>query len=692
MNAQRSLGFALVVLQAAALAYCFRTPLFSGVVVGVALVGWLSNLRLASPDRAKRWAVGLVVLYLIQRTTVPPAWYSGTPSFFFSDSCLIAEYFLVFQVAQFFVRREDDRLPSYLPILAIVALTFLGDFRASDQARLVFQGMSIALIALTSGYFAACRLHGDERPATRTASYPVLLGIVLLTSGGLGWAGASSLYHYAREIEMLLGAVMNPHSAPQSAGFSGQGRLGSVAAQKANAGSRVALRIYADDSPGYLRGRAFDTYNRAEWHADDEWTTLMPDAYRDSSGGVPPDQGDLRTFSLIQSDHDVRDRLEIWPNEPFEEVVFVPLGLVALQMPVDRLSVDMHGIIQAEETLPAGTAYVALTSEDMVRLPDAMKADDTALAANGYARAIASADWARLTALPDDLDPRILALAVRITGQATTSSEKIAAVERYFLANCKYQFGIDIPPDTDPLTYFLLEKPPAHCEFFASGAVVLLRAVGVPCRYVTGFVAAERNDYGDYWVARNRDAHAWAEAFDPQRGWVVVEATPSSGVPQTTAAPVASQVWDALRAQWQRLLASIRREGVRAVLRVLLRWFARPWFVAVLLALATAIWVRRLRRQRRRKPARTCDPSLRELQRLLQAMDRRWQKAGLVRHPHETLHQFAKRMMSATSDPACHQAAQWYRQFAAVRFSGRVDAASVQRLRQSFACPVQSEE
>ncbi|NLS91688.1 MAG: transglutaminase domain-containing protein [Planctomycetaceae bacterium] len=692
MNAQRSLGFALVVLQAAALAYCFRTPLLSGVVVAVALVGWLSNLRLATPDRARQWPVGLVVLYLIQRTTVPPAWYSGTPSLFFSDSCLIAEYFLVFQVAQFFVRREDDRLPSYLPILAIVAFTCLGDFRASDQARLVFQGMSIGLIALTAGYFAACRLRGHERSATRTPDYPVLLGIVLLMSGGLGWAGASSLYHHAREIEMLLGAVMNPHSPPQSAGFSGQGRLGSVAAQKAGAGSRVALRIYADDSPGYLRGRAFATYDRAEWHAIDEWATLTPEKHGDSSGNVPPDSGDLRTFSLIQSDPETCYRLEIWPNERFEETVFVPPGLVALQMPVDKLSVDMHGIIQAEETLPAGTAYVALTSEDMFRLPDALKTGDTALAANAYARAVASADWARLTALPDNLDPRILALAARVAGQETTSSEKIAAVERYFLSNHKYQFGIDIPPDTDPLTYFLLEKPPAHCEFFASGAVVLLRAVGVPCRYVTGFVAAERNDYGDYWVARNRDAHAWAEAFDPERGWVVVEATPASGVPQASSAPVASQVWDALRAQWQRLLAAIRREGMRAVLHVLLQWFAGPWFVAVLLVLATGIWVRRLRRRRRRKPARTCDPSLRELQRLLQAMDRRWQKVGLMRHPHETLHQFAERMTSATSNPACRQAAQWYRQFAAVRFGGRVDAASVQQLQQSFACPVQSEE
>ena len=499
---------------------------------------------------------------------------------------------------------------------------------------------------------------------------------------------ASTLYRYAHEIETVFRAVVNPQARPESVGFSGKGRLGTVAEQKANAGKRVALRIYADDSPGYLRGRAFDTYDRAEWRVEAERTTLTPDTGGDSRLSVPLGQGDFRTFFLIRSATDVWDRLEIWPIQNFQEVVFVPPGLAALRVPVDELSINMHGIIETDE-LPSGALYVVFTSEEATRLPGAVNTrDNQAATPNGYAPRIPSSDWELLTAVPGDLDSRIRALATRVAGRSTAAGKKIAAVERYFQDNYQYQFGIDVPAGSDPLTYFLLEKPPAHCEYFASGAAVLLRTVGVPSRYVTGFVAAERNDYGNYWVARNRDAHAWVEAFDPEQGWVVVEATPASGVPQGASASAASQLWDTLRAQWQRLVASVRKDGMSAVLGVLGRWSERPWFFVVLLLVAAGIALGWMRGRRGEKPAGPRDPNLGQLQRLLNEMDQRWRKAGLARRPHETLHQFAERVMSAASDPAYHQAAEWYRQFAAIRFSGQVDAASVQMLREAFAATV----
>jgi len=219
----------------------------------------------------------------------------------------------------------------------------------------------------------------------------------------------------------------------------------------------------------------------------------------------------------------------------------------------------------------------------------------------------------------------------------------------------------------------------------------LLRAVDVPCRYVTGFVAAERNDYGDYWVARNRDAHAWVEAYDDERGWVVVEATPASGLPQETSASAASQFWDNVRAQWQRLVASIRQGGVRAVFGLLVRWLMHPIVLVALAIVAAGFAVRWLWRRRRRKPARPRDPCLEQLQRLLNRMDGRWQKAGLARRPHETLHQFATRIASTSSDSAHRQAAEWYRQFAAIRYSGQANAATVQILQQAFAAAIEGQ-
>ena len=238
MGGQRGLGRGLVGGRAAALAYCCRTTVFSSVILVPALVGWLSRLRLASPRAASRWPIGLALLYLVQRAAVPRSWYAGVSSVFFPDACLVAEYFLVFQVAQFFVRREDDRLPSYQPILAIVTLTFCGDSQAHGHAQWVYQVFSVSLVALCALYFAACRQRGDEefqefqefqepqqpqQPHEPAGLRRVLLAIVLLTSSLTGWIAASGLYHYWSDLENALIGVLNPQFTPDSLGFSGRG-------------------------------------------------------------------------------------------------------------------------------------------------------------------------------------------------------------------------------------------------------------------------------------------------------------------------------------------------------------------------------------------------------------------------------------------------------------------------------------
>ena len=82
------------------------------------------------------------------------------------------------------------------------------------------------------------------------------------------------------------------------------------------------------------------------------------------------------------------------------------------------------------------------------------------------------------------------------------------------------------PAGVDPVDDFLFNQPAGHCEFFASAAVLLLRAAGVPARYVTGFRGGEWNPIGGYVAVRGERAHAWAEAFVAGAGWTRVDATP----------------------------------------------------------------------------------------------------------------------------------------------------------------------
>ena len=53
----------------------------------------------------------------------------------------------------------------------------------------------------------------------------------------------------------------------------------------------------------------------------------------------------------------------------------------------------------------------------------------------------------------------------------------------------------------------------------------MLREVGVPARLATGYAPGERDGTNGRFVVRERDAHAWAEVWFPEVGWVPFDPT-----------------------------------------------------------------------------------------------------------------------------------------------------------------------
>ncbi|MGC4047435.1 MAG: transglutaminase-like domain-containing protein [Armatimonas sp.] len=132
--------------------------------------------------------------------------------------------------------------------------------------------------------------------------------------------------------------------------------------------------------------------------------------------------------------------------------------------------------------------------------------------------------------LPKEIRPVLTGLAETASEGAKEPGAIVRNVTAYLLNN--HQYSLRWRPSgerLDPVVEFLTKKQSAHCEFFGSAAVLLLRAKGVPARYVTGFYAHEGIEDGV--VVRQRDAHAWCEAWVDGVGWITVEATPPSGMP-----------------------------------------------------------------------------------------------------------------------------------------------------------------
>lgn len=244
---------------------------------------------------------------------------------------------------------------------------------------------------------------------------------------------------------------------------------------------------------------------------------------------------------------------------------------------------------------------------------------------------------------PADMEvPRALrgplsALAAELRLDASRPAEAVATVRRHFDAGFAYSVYRSAPARGDPVVEFLFETKRGHCEYFATAAVLLLRAAGVPARYATGFAVDEYSRLERAFVVRQRHAHAWAQVWADGR-WRDLDVTP----------PVWSQVEAARAPMWQPLRDALSwaRERIRRELRGGASEFLRRRGVWVLLPLLTFLAWRiaadlRGARLRRRVPATPpapgSDSEFLEIERRLAAQ-------GVGRRPWETIDAWLERL------------------------------------------------
>ncbi|HEY3487488.1 MAG TPA: DUF3488 and transglutaminase-like domain-containing protein [Gammaproteobacteria bacterium] len=77
----------------------------------------------------------------------------------------------------------------------------------------------------------------------------------------------------------------------------------------------------------------------------------------------------------------------------------------------------------------------------------------------------------------------------------------------------------------DSVDEFLFTTKRGFCEHFAGSFVFLMRAAGIPARVVTGYQGGEFNPLANYFLVRQSDAHAWAEVWLQQYGWIRIDPT-----------------------------------------------------------------------------------------------------------------------------------------------------------------------
>ena len=263
--------------------------------------------------------------------------------------------------------------------------------------------------------------------------------------------------------------------------------------------------------------------------------------------------------------------------------------------------------------------------------------------------------------LPEGRDPRTRALARQWRQEA--GADDAAIVERA-LAWIRSDFGYTLEvqmPVRDAVDQFLFDHQQGYCEQFSSSFTVLMRAAGIPARVVIGYAGGYRNPFGDYWIVRRMDAHAWVEVWLEGRGWVRVDPTAAvaperiydtleqrrsvrdtGGGLQALRLDNLGDFSDWLRRGWNDLVLGFNAQRQQALLRPLGLQQLEPsqlllaFCALAALALAGMAWL--LARGER------------ERDRLLRAWHRlgaRYVRLGLGRAPHEPAQDWARRVAAA---------------------------------------------
>ena len=274
----------------------------------------------------------------------------------------------------------------------------------------------------------------------------------------------------------------------------------------------------------YLRGGILNLYNGRAWHdtISNErygYTTIRFSALRDALLDAALPRQDLRTQALT---------VNVSMLSPMPSTLFVPQRLRSLSaqegmVPYINASSEMF----ITRNLLPGDGY-ALSYEPYIA--GTQQTDSLAAKLSGATDERFEEMKADYLQLPSHLlpDGQVAGLARSIVGGEDDPYRMALLIRDYLKSDFSYTLDVaDAPQDMDFVAHFIQTRQ-GYCTYFASAMTVLSRSVGLPARYIEGFVAIPGEDDAPALIT-GQHAHAWTEIYIPALGWVTFDATAATG-------------------------------------------------------------------------------------------------------------------------------------------------------------------
>jgi transglutaminase-like putative cysteine protease len=365
--------------------------------------------------------------------------------------------------------------------------TLLSNFFFSQSLPIAFAmllGLLGLLTALVNSHMPVGRPSLLE--AARTAGWMALLGAPIM----------AILFVLFPRIAPLWGV---PSDAMRGrSGLSASMQVGTIASLALDSSVAMRIRFDGDAPPAremYFRGPVLSTFDGREW--------------RPLRSAFPPRMQPEPNLQVTGKPWSYQVTLEA-NNRPWLLVLDATLSKPVIVGYTTTMTPELQWV--TDQPMPDLVRYRAESYTDF---------------RHGPSRAVtALQDY---VALPAGFNPRTLQLAIDIrrdprNAKANASQLVAAAMDRLRTGGYSYTlepgvFGIHTADE------FWFDRKQGFCEHIASSFVVLMRAMDIPARIVTGYQGGETNAVDGYWTVRQSDAHAWAEVWIAGQGWVRVDPT-----------------------------------------------------------------------------------------------------------------------------------------------------------------------
>ncbi len=461
--------FQLAVIGWTVLPHLVRQPLWCAALT-LGVLAWRAYLALVQGALPSRWVVLAILLLGIALT----AWSQRT---LLGREAGVTLLVVLMALKTLELRaRRDALVVFFLGFFLVLTLCLY------SQSLLTALAMAVSTWGLLTALVLANMPVG--RPPLRQA------GAIAARSALIGLPVMVVLFVLFPRFGPLWGL---PQDAVGRTGLSGSLRLGGVAELASD--DSIALRIRFDNGAPpaeqlYFRGPVLARFDGLEWR---------PSVF---AGQRPAAPVDLRTLGSPQA----------------YEMLLEPIRLPLL--PLLEATPDRPGLA------PALPDWGVFQGSDLQWHTDRLVGERLRLRTQAWprfehGRALDDAELSALLALPRAYNPRTLAWAGQMRSRLGDVDARtlVSALMAYIRTS---NFSYTLQPGLygrDAIDEFWLDRREGFCEHFATTFVVLLRAMGVPARVVTGYQGAEPPDADGYQTVRQSHAHAWAEYWTERSGW-----------------------------------------------------------------------------------------------------------------------------------------------------------------------------